>query len=148
MAPGRARMIESINQLTGTRDCSEAVLVQTRPTWVMPVLVAAVAVVVSAAAPNVRFVVGLVAALLVATGFVAITGYRVIGRTTTHVVIARSSKFRARAVAIHKALPHPVPVEITSGLLQTKATLDGERYYCGRFVDRRFRAVVERSAPA
>lgn len=144
MAPGRARMIESIDLLTGTRDCTEAVLAQTRPTWALPVLVAGVAVAVSVTASDVPFVVRLVAALLVATGFTAITGYWVIGRTTTHVVIARSSKIRARAVAIHKALPHPVPVEITSGLLQTKATLDDERYYCGRFVDRRFRAVVAR----
>lgn len=144
MAPGRSRMIESIDRLTGTRDCTEAVLVQTRPTWALPGLVTVVAVGVSAAAPDVPFVVRLAAALLVATGFVAITGYWVMGRTGTHVVIARSSKLRARAVAIHKSLPHPVPVEVTSGLLQTKATLDGERYYCGRFVDRRFRAVVAR----
>jgi hypothetical protein len=35
-----------------------------------------------------------------------------------------------------------VAVEITSGLLQTEATIDGERYYCGRLVDRHLRAVV------
>jgi hypothetical protein len=109
------------------------------------VLVAGVALIVPAAAPEVPFVVRLGAILLATAGFAAITGYWVIGRTTTHVVIARSSKLRARAVAIHKTLPHPVPVEITSGLLQTKATIDGERYYCGRFVDRRLRAVVART---
>lgn len=141
MAPGRARMIRSIDALTGERDCSEAVLAQTRPTWVMPVAVAGVAVIVSAAAAA-PLVVRLVAVVLVATGFAAITGYWVIGRTPTHVVVARSSKLRARALAIHKSLPHPVPVEIDTGLLQTRATLDGERYYLSRFVDRRFRAAV------
>jgi hypothetical protein len=43
---------------------------------------------------------------------------------------------------MHKTLAHPVPVELTSGLLQTKATLDGEKYYCGRLFDRRLRATV------
>jgi hypothetical protein len=42
MTPGRARMIESIDQLTGTRDCTEALLVQSRPTWALPMLVAVV----------------------------------------------------------------------------------------------------------
>jgi hypothetical protein len=142
MAFGRARMIESIDQLTGTQDCTEAVLVQTRPTWALPVLVAVVALVVAAAAADVPFVVTLVAILVVVTGFTAFTGYWVIGRTPANVVVARSSKIWPRAVAVHKTLTHPVLAEITSGLLQTKATLDGEQYYCGRLVDRRLRAAV------
>ncbi len=145
MAPGRARMIDSIDQLTGTKDCTEAVLVQTRPTWALPLLIGVVGLIVPALLANVPFVVRLAAVLVVATGFIAMTGYWVVGRTPSHVVIARSSKLRARAVAMHKTLPHPVPAEISTELLQTKATIDGEQYYCGRLVDRRLRAAVARA---
>jgi hypothetical protein len=138
-------MIDSIDQLTGTKDCTEAVLVQTRPTWALPLLIGVVGLIVPALLANVPFVVRLAAVLVVATGFIAMTGYWVVGRTPSHVVIARSSKLRARAVAMHKTLPHPVPAEISTELLQTKATIDGEQYYCGRLVDRRLRAAVARA---
>lgn len=135
-------MIDSVNRLTGTKACTEAVLVQERPKWAPYVLMAAVAVIAVVLALIDPFNgssiwLGAIIGCVVGLMFTALTTYWIIARVGDEVLLARSSKMSAKAVEIVERHPVPVSIDIGKGLIQSKVVLNGRKMFAARqFVSR------------
>lgn len=146
MRSQRDRLIESVNAVSGAEDCLEAVALQQRPRWVLP-LAFAVFLLVRIALAFVD-VAGIVA-IAVASGCLGL----VVGLATNHLIIAsrgesvvliRSKRSFISAVEIVKVLPPTPHIEISPGFLSHKVTIDDATYLLARPSEDRFNRIVAR----
>jgi hypothetical protein len=149
MTSGRDRLIESINLLTGRRDCIEAVLAEQRHAWELACLPAGLLFVVMHRSFDLApIATGLAVGAVAFVAFIFRRTYWVIGRTATHVVIARANATRTKARELSHTLPHPVSATVTPGWMRLKTTINDHQYYLARAHEHRFRSVVAGAAPA
>ena len=142
---GRDRMIKSMNELTGRDDCSEAILAQERPSWTPFVLFAlaiGAGIFLSAAVDLNAILAGAIVGGLIGVGFAATTKYWVLGRCGTDVILARSSKFSAKAVEVVDRWSAPVRVDQKKGLLQNRLMISGRTLMIARQFAGRVEAIV------
>ncbi len=144
---GRDRMMKSLDVLTGTPgECTEAVLMQQRPSWLpyMPLfLMPPLFLLALWADLPLVLAAGLAGGVATLPGSI-ITRYWIVGRTSDGVVLARSKNMRAKATDITKRLPYPSPARVDPGRMQRKVHLDGEEYFIARQFERRFSSIVGR----
>lgn len=142
---GRTRMIDSINKLTGNNNCTEAVITQERPKWAIWAIIGAgfVAGVLGAvldAGPGIAS--GAFIGLAVGLAFVATTTFWVVARVGSEVILARSSKWTAKALEIVERYPAPLAANIDKGLLQTKVWLPSRMIYISTTFRKRVEAIL------
>jgi len=138
-------MRDSLDELTGRPGgCAEAVMMQSRPAWT-PFLMFALFLPFLALGHWLglpAFLAGGLSGLVGAIPTVLITRYWILGRTASGVVLARSTKSRAKAIEVAKYLPYPVPATLQPGWIQKQVSLDGEIYFIARQFEERFRSIV------
>jgi len=141
---GRKRMINSIDALTGEQDCTEAVLMQSRPSWVFipAAIVAIVAYIIATmigAGDLPRMALALGCGALLST---LLTSYWILAHRPGEVVLARSSKMSARAIEVAERWPAGIEGRLESAIFSKKVRLGGRDYYLARPFVARFREIV------
>lgn len=138
-------MIASVNRLIGSNDCHEAVLLQERSLWPLLIFIPAavlVGFVCTALLALPAVLMGAIVGGIVGLGFAANTTYWIVARCGTEVILARSSKWRAKAVEIVERLPAPVPVTVSKGTIQSKVAIAGMTLMLARQFGDRFDNIV------
>jgi len=159
-ASGRRRMINSVNKLTAENDCTEAILIQRRPKWIalstgVAMLTGNVGVMLLPMPDELEPFVGVELALFVRNTlalfvgmalamvvFLSLTSYLVLAHRPGEVVLARSSRWYAKAVEIADRWPSPVSAPIDSTIMSKRVTLGSSQYHVPPQFSRRLNKIL------
>ena len=136
-------MLKTLEALTG-KTFSEAVVLQQRTmsAWVAFIAAFLVAFAVLIGFDIPMALVGAGAGGAGGIAFALFTSYFVVGRADDLVVLARSSRWFARAKEVVQQKRAPVKADVGSGTVTVEVTLFGERYLLSKAFAERFRAIV------
>lgn len=130
----RRQMMESINELTNRSDCSEAVILQRRPPWVIAVFAVVFAVAMFVIPQDLGAVVrGGIAGGMAGGVMVAVTESFLLGRIGNDVVLTRASRWKpTKATVVMSQWPTPLTLTVSNGMLQRKVKVGAESYVMSR----------------
>lgn len=139
-------MMQSLSDLLpGNAEVEEAVLVQQRPKWSIPVmLVGGLIVAVATGAFGFNNVVsGALIGLVIAAVFVATTENFILAKTADATILASGKKGSPEAVDVVKTIDETTSLERRKGLLNDALVIDGTTYLTSRAFRGRLDTIVD-----